>query len=556
MDKNQAMWKRVIRQLKERKEAGFEEFFILTYQPVYQDIIQAVGQKEQAEKLLVDFYVQVYRELPDLPDRIDGEAEAVQWLESILYEFFEIQTEASGEDGILTKRLPEERAATLFFQIEDRLGIEDRPEDGDREEDENKPENEKTKKWKRFSALGLTAAVLLLAALGTWKVRNLIGRWEESMKVDLETEEVVYSRPENIQDETEEIAEESTEESEEEETWLRLAGWEIAVGENGEILDTKREGTEEFHGAVQSADGWNYMLILESQFPDAEEELKDCLVRMRENQNDQYEVVASGVEDFCIEGECLYYATEFGVTGEKLEEIPDLAARTLAVSLQVKNDGFYLLDDLGGPETASQVRDGDRILRVENGRIKYAAQAPQTAGGMTFYLADGDQNAGNELCWSNGTEAWVLQKGTIWIDSFCIAGDWVYYSAYEERDGADMRYSRIYRVKTDGSLVQPVTGLFQGNVSAMYYFPEEGAIYGEFKPDSYHSYYGQIVRISLNGEMQVLDNREARSVYQTTGNDMLELIDVEGGRIYCYWHDCSLSGSQASILWTRPLVLG
>ena len=70
------------------------------------------------------------------------------------------------------------------------------------------------------------------------------------------------------------------------------------------------------------------------------------------------------------------------------------------------------------------------------------------------------------------------------------------------------------------------------------------------------SYYGQIVRISLNGEMQVLDNREARSAYQTTGNDMLELIDVEGGRIYCYWHDCSLSGSQASILWTRPLVLG
>ena len=54
----------------------------------------------------------------------------------------------------------------------------------------------------------------------------------------------------------------------------------------------------------------------------------------------------------------------------------------------------------------------------------------------------------------------------------------------------------------------------------------------------------------------MLDNREARSVYQTTGNDMLELIDVEGGRIYCYWHDCSLSGSHASILWTRPLVLG
>lgn len=134
MDKNQAMWKRVIRQLKERKEAGFEEFFILTYQPVYQDIIQAVGQKEQAEKLLVDFYVQVYRELPDLPDRIDGEPEAVQWLESILYEFFEIQTETGGEDGILTKRLPEERAATLFSRSRTGWGLrtDRKPETGKR----------------------------------------------------------------------------------------------------------------------------------------------------------------------------------------------------------------------------------------------------------------------------------------------------------------------------------------------------------------------------------------------------------------------------------------
>ena len=111
-------------------------------------------------------------------------------------------------------------------------------------------------------------------------------------------------------------------------------------------------------------------------------------------------------------------------------------------------------------------------------------------------------------------------------------------------------------MKADGTGLQNMTGLFQGNVTAMYYFADQGAIYGEFKPDSYHSYYGQIVRISLDGGMQVYDSREARSAYQTTGDDVLELIAVEDGKIYCYWHDCSVSGGQASILWTRPLVLG
>ena len=107
------------------------------------------------------------------------------------------------------------------------------------------------------------------------------------------------------------------------------------------------------------------------------------------------------------------------------------------------------------------------------------------------------------------------------------------------------------------------TFLDQGRISAarviIYQdtvFADHGAIYGEFKPDSYHSYYGQIVRISLDGGMQVYDSREARSAYQTTGDDVLELIAVEDGKIYCYWHDCSVSGGQASILWTRPLVLG
>ena len=89
----------------------------------------------------------------------------------------------------------------------------------------------------------------------------------------------------------------------------------------------------------------------------------------------------------------------------------------------------------------------------------------------------------------------------------------------------------------------------------MYYFPEEGAVYGEFKPDSYHRYYGQIVRISINGDMKIIDSKSARSSKKTAGNDVLELLDVENGKIFCYWHDCLVSGTEVEILWTRPIML-
>ena len=63
------------KQLREKKEEGFEEIYILTYQQLYRDVIQAVGREEKAEKILVDFYVRVYEELGDFPNHIDSEEE-------------------------------------------------------------------------------------------------------------------------------------------------------------------------------------------------------------------------------------------------------------------------------------------------------------------------------------------------------------------------------------------------------------------------------------------------------------------------------------------------
>ena len=46
MNLNQLIWERIRKQLREKKEEGFEEIYILTYQQLYRDVIQAVGREE------------------------------------------------------------------------------------------------------------------------------------------------------------------------------------------------------------------------------------------------------------------------------------------------------------------------------------------------------------------------------------------------------------------------------------------------------------------------------------------------------------------------------
>ena len=550
MGKERTIMEKVCAQLSEDREGAFEEFYILTYQRIYQLILRSVGQEKKAEQLLADFYVRLYEMLGELPEHMGSEESVFLWLESLLDEFFEIQ--AGGEEGdqLTEKRLSEERATTLFFHIEDRLGLAERDED---EGKETATRHGMGRKLRLVSAAAV-GLVVCLACFGTWKIKNMIGDWIDSMEVALEDETAV-PEPEGTKKGDGDLGESLTEETEEAEGFLELGDWKAALAKDGSVVALERLEVPVSHGPVQDVDGWSYMLVRDEAFPDADEDLKDSLI-CRELNADTYGVIAREVTDFCVEDETLYYADESGVTAEVLGNLVWLTQETLETEIQMKDDGFYLLNALGEPETAGQVQMGGTVLRVDGGRIKYAQQPAQTAGGMTFYLANVDQDTGSELCRSNGSQAWLFQKGKLWIDSFVVVGDWVYFSAYEDRDANGMRYSTVYRAKADGSATEAVTGRFQGNITAMYYFPGEGAIYGEFKPDSYHSYYGQLVRIGLNGQMQVIDSNTARNGRSTTGNDMLELLTVKDGTIYCYWHDCSVNSSNVSILWTQPLMLG
>lgn len=546
-----SVWGQVWKYLKENRDEGFQAFYIITYQKIYHIITDTVWDQDRAEQLLEEFYIKIFSELEKGPKETASEEEVLVWMEDTLHQYFGIPIPDEKEKKLEEKYLSEEKAATLFFHIEEKLGLSDREEEGSREE----PPVHKKKIGRKMITVLPAAAVLFLAFVGTWKIKGLIGQWGESMRVILASETEV---PEPEFAAGKEKQTEKEPEKEEEKT-LEVGDWSVQISETGEIIETEKMERSVAHGAVQEAEAqdgeqWTVMLLTESAFPDADSSLRNHLI-CREKNGDSYGLIAEDAEDFCIDGNVIYYADENGVKTEPLITLAWLEQKNLDFSLVMKTDGFYMLNALGEPERESYVREGDRLLRIDEGYVKYAVQAEERLNGLTFYLAEADKDVGAELCVSDGAQARVFQKGKRWIDSFCTADGWIYFSAYEELDENKLRYSCIYRVKPDGTELQPVTGLFQGNVTAMYYFPEEGAVYGEFKPDSYHRYYGQIVRISINGDMKIIDSKSARSSKKTAGNDVLELLDVENGKIFCYWHDCLVSGTEVEILWTRPIML-
>ncbi len=547
-----SVWKRIWEQLKENREEGFEAFYILTYPKVYGMIAGAVWDQDRAEQLLKEFYVKVFCELEKAPKEPEEEGEIYAWLEYLLHQNFGIQLPDEREEKPEECYLAEEKAATLFFEIEEKLGLGEHEEEGGSGRDGE--DDRKKQIFRRVLTAAAAAAVLGLAIWGTWKVKGLIGRWGESMRVILASETEVP-----VPEFSGESEERQTEEEKEEGKTIQVGAWSILISEEGETLKEERLEQPVSHGAVQevtaqNGEKWTLMLMREDAFPDAETGLKNSLV-CRPEKGDSYGLIAAEAEDFCVVDSVIYYADEDGVKTESLISLEWTEQKELEYGFVMKTDGFYLLNAFGEPEPENYVQKGDRILRVDGGKIKYARQAEENWNGLTFYLAEADKDVGAELCASDGSQAWVFQKGKRWIDSFCMADGWIYYSAYEEMDENKLRYSRIYRAKPDGTDIQQVTELFRGNVTAMYYFPQEGVIYGEFKPDSYHEYYGQIVKISLNGEMATIDDQSARSSKKTAGNDMLELLDAENGKIFCYWHDCRVNGTQVEVLWTRPVIL-
>ncbi len=74
----------------------------------------------------------------------------------------------------------------------------------------------------------------------------------------------------------------------------------------------------------------------------------------------------------------------------------------------------------------------------------------------------------------------MRQEGLV-ADSFCIAGEWLYYSARTQQYGAECG-SQIYRLNLETMELEKHGAPFRGYMKNLYYFDNVQAIFGEYIP--------------------------------------------------------------------------
>lgn len=533
------MLKNAVLQAKKGDVEGFETFYILTYQNVYQTILKMGHSDKQAEELMETLYVSAYGRIEQAPlDHLE------EWLKELLYELGaeEPEGEGLGEDVLLSS-LSEEKSATIFLKIEERLGIlpNEEPEAADLWES-GEQEGDRRSFFRIIISLVSAVCIVAVVCICLWKKEeDVFSSKAPQGKVNLE--ETQASEVESI----EHTGLEETEEEKETVT-VHLADQEFVLDMKGNLISSKRE-EEQYHLPVQSDGGYTYYLCDDPG-------LEGTLLRVYENDPERYELIDENVKDYVLMDNVIYYVKD-GMIQHKDTEI-SYGKRDFTYHLEIKGDGFYMVNEIGqlsGSGTTSMEQDG-LIYYLDNGYVQSVEESACWYNGIRYALEDRDQDGMDELCWYSQTDSGILVKEGYWIDSFCLVGDWIYYSAFEQRDPDNHYYSRVYRIRPDGSAQELVRDLFQGNITHMYYSQEKGKIYGEYMPDPYYRYYGNIVSLSLSGTLVILNDTQARSQYQTSGNDVLRFVGVSGSNIYCYWYDCQWTrGETARVMWIKPLIL-
>lgn len=265
------------------------------------------------------------------------------------------------------------------------------------------------------------------------------------------------------------------------------------------------------------------------------------------------EFLAKDVEHYFAWEDTAYYMKERALT---------TASRGLAYSgvaagytIEKTGQGLALFNDIGESVPASgdgEVQVGDRIYQVKKGTIRSVAPAERKDGSTVYYIDTSSSD--RKIYWKDkdGTRGLVPQEGLA-ADSFCIAGDWLYYSARTAQYGAECQ-SQVYRINLRTSQTEAVGSPFRGIMRNLYYFENVQTIYGEYlssvaDPEDIH---GSIAKVSVN-QMGVVNDKAVRP--ESESSDMLELVLANENRIYCLYHKCSYDAASGEMTWESTEAL-
>lgn len=298
-------------------------------------------------------------------------------------------------------------------------------------------------------------------------------------------------------------------------------------------------------------------LVKESEkgkLTESEKALCGRLVRMIPGQAVK-EIIAEDVDGYLVVDGTIYYAQ-----GGKIHSAAsgtETAVGEEGYKVQIRDGSCYLTDSLGNivmPENGTVVEMGDRSYRLEeNGAIRYVKRRDVSVNGVTFRLKG--KGTGMMVSMESDGASRAAITGEYGVQSFCIVDNFIFYCSYVDKGPNGEWYSRIFRADLNGEGKTPVSGMFPGTITNLYYFENEGQMYGEYYPEIWNNAYGTIVNVNQSGTIYRINDANARTGIKVSGNDMLELVMAQDGKLICLWHDCSWSPEAGitKVLWSRPV---
>lgn len=632
-----ALLKKTITLAKTGDEGAFESFYILTVQNTYAKISLSVRNRREADELLVDTYVMLYRNVQELPlgeealeDRINNEIRRIAYkkLGIEIHNFF-IDEEYTG--------ISEERAATLWLRIEEKIGF--------NRKERSEEKNPNTSDLYSAAKILLTFFVLLVTIFTLYKGWN----WFKTKGNDVRQNAVAIES----QEETGSSAPEIIIEKE-----LLEPGWEqrpdgslYYVMQNGEQADKalsigkqiltfsasgeltlignnldvsanpdlsfdedvryevrkgdiyKKDITKDeaetcvvMNGHVVQADvRCGFLWYIAKYSVPNSEQVKTTIYRagldgekqeeiyttentlkterfqvtsgwmyyisngmlLRKNlQTDGVELMADNVEYYFAWEDIAYYMRDRAL--ESVSQGTDYSGIAAGYKIELQGNGLVLLDAVGEavvPDENGEKQVGDRIYRIDNGFITSTRPAVREDEGVIYYIESAGRDKKIYSTNSSGSLGLIRQDG-ISADSFCIAGEWLYYSARTAEYGSEVS-SSLYRLNLQTMESETVGESFQGYMRNLYYFDNLQMIFGEYIPAvaDPEQIHGQIAAIPIGEVPQVVNDTGIRPSYE--GSDMLEIVMADGSRLYGLYHECSynIETGELELLTSEPIEI-
>lgn len=526
----------------------FENLYILTYKALYRHAKLIFGQEDKTKELLVQVYMEAYQR----GEQLQKEKSPADWLlkrsdflaETRLEATREMIEASYAEEKMQSKEAKKENLSnldetSLLLEIEDRLGI----VEGDGEHVEE-PE---ASAGKRIGSLVLLAVAIGLAVAGIWKVKHQLDLLQAPFERTFQQTEETEAKNEN--------------------TEIQLGDKAVVLSESGQILytvpleESSLAGAHDYNEEIQTRDGWTYYLPCperkDSQLSKVHPSLYHTLYRADSDQ--EIEIIAQDVDNFTFWEDGIYIMQYDSV--QRISVDAAFATQQIGTYAAVEQDEIYLYDTLGRKlqtDVDGNYLYGDRIFQMSGNRVEDIQAAPREAGGVTYYLKEQENGKGQAIYCNKGGNETLFESMGKSIDSFCIVGDWIYYSAWMKGKERSKQYSQLFRLSLTekDAEVEELHKRYSGRIWQMYYSEEGDQIYGNYCPQNWKSSYGVIAVISRSGQMSYLDDAELRKSQDTTGNDRVKFVMMQDGQVYCYWEDCYWKkGEEPVAMWRRVLVI-